>query len=231
LHSVELIGAPDSFKDRPVALPYGITAVPLTYVPAIKNASELSFVREDQADAPDLVTCWKQAEPGRALPNLQKMPITVMTSEASYRGPYDHCTVKYLQQAGLKPPRIRLAELGIRGNSYVNQEKNNKEIAPVIYGWLDEALPRHADCKSNEFFPAINEHSENRGKLPNSPVCWIAGSSSGVRFPGVSIPSIRNGAMLPVPGLCFLQDLRPGTAEISLRHIFGGVVGGSGSSI
>jgi len=142
VHSVELIGTPDWFKDGPVALPYGITSVPLTYAPVINDASELSFVREDKADTPDLVTCWKQAEPARTLPNLQKMPIMVMTSEASYHAPYDHCTVTYLQQAGLKPTWIRLAELGIHGNSHVMmQEKNNKEIAAVIYGWLDTALP------------------------------------------------------------------------------------------
>jgi pimeloyl-ACP methyl ester carboxylesterase len=142
VHSVELIGAPDWFKEGPVALPYGITAVPLTYAPAIKDASELSFVREDRPDAPDLVTCWKQAEPARQLPNLQKVAVMIMTSEASYHAPYDHCTVKYLQQAGLKPTWIKLADLGIRGNSHVMmQEKNNKEIAAVIYGWLDKALP------------------------------------------------------------------------------------------
>jgi len=44
-------------------------------------------VREDKADAPDLATCWKQAEPAHALSNLQKMPIMVMTSQASYDAP------------------------------------------------------------------------------------------------------------------------------------------------
>ena len=47
------------------------------------------------------------------------MPILVLTSEASYHAPYDHCTVKYLQQAGVKPTFIRLADLGIKGNSHV----------------------------------------------------------------------------------------------------------------
>jgi pimeloyl-ACP methyl ester carboxylesterase len=102
VHSVELVGAPDWFREGPVELPYEVTAVPLIYAPAIKDASELSFVKEDKADAPDLVTCWKQAEPARQLPNLQKMPVMVMTSEASYHASYDHCTVKYLQQAGIK---------------------------------------------------------------------------------------------------------------------------------
>lgn len=141
VHGVEFVGAPNWFMDGPVALPYGITAVPLTYAPALKDASELSFVREEKADAPDLVTCWKQAEPARTLPNLQKMPVMVMTSEASYHAPYDHCTVKFLRQAGVEPAFIRLADLGIHGNSHVMmQEKNSKEIAAVLYGWLDKAL-------------------------------------------------------------------------------------------
>jgi len=142
VQGVELVGAPDWFKEGPVALPYGVTAVPLSYSPTVKDAAELHFVKEDKPDAPDLVTCWKQAEPARQLPNLQKMPVMVLTSEASYHAPYDHCTVKYLRQAGVPAAWIKLADLGIKGNSHVMmQEKNNKEIAAVIYGWLDKALP------------------------------------------------------------------------------------------
>jgi pimeloyl-ACP methyl ester carboxylesterase len=142
VHGVEFVGAPNWFKEGPASLPYGITAVPLAYAPAVKNASELEFVRDQKADAPDLVTCWKQKEPARQLPNLQKMPILVLTSEASYHAPYDHCTVRYLQQAGIKPSVIRLADIGIRGNSHVMMlEKNNKDIAGVIAKWLDKALP------------------------------------------------------------------------------------------
>src|SRR5260221_8339420 len=36
--------------------------------------------------------------------------------------------------------------------------------------------------------------------------------------------------MLPVRGRCFLQHLRLGTAEVSLHHIFGWVIGGCRSS-
>ena len=69
------------------------------------------------------------------------MPIMVLTSEASYHAPYDHSTVKFLEQAGVKPSFIRLAELGIKGNSHVLMlEKNNKEIAAVIAGWLDKTF-------------------------------------------------------------------------------------------
>ena len=139
---LEFVGAPDWFKEGANVLTYGLTAVPLAYAPPLANGAALSFVKEDKPDGTGLATCWKQAEPARQLPNLQKMPILVLTAEASYHAPYDHCTVKFLQQAGVKPTYIRLADIGIKGNSHVMMlEKNNKEIAAVIAQWLDKALP------------------------------------------------------------------------------------------
>jgi pimeloyl-ACP methyl ester carboxylesterase len=139
--ALEFVGAPDYFKEGKLALTYGITSVPLTYDPPLHEPSDLKFVKEEKPDGPGLATCWKQAEPARKLPNLQKVPVLVLTSEASYHAPYDHCTVKFLQQAGLKPGVIRLADLGIKGNSHVMMlEKNNMDIAAVIAGWLDKTL-------------------------------------------------------------------------------------------
>jgi pimeloyl-ACP methyl ester carboxylesterase len=141
VHSVEFVGAPNWFKEGGIEHVYGITSVPLHYVPEAKDASEMQYVREEKPDAPDLVTCWKQKEPARQLPNLRKMPVLVLTSEASYHAPYDHCTVKYLQQAGVNPSVIHLADIGIHGNSHVMMlEKNNQDIAGVIAGWLDKTL-------------------------------------------------------------------------------------------
>src|SRR6476620_4578939 len=137
---LEFIGAPDYFKEGKLALTYGITSVPLTYEPALSSPADLKFVKEDKPDGPGLATCWKQAEPARQLTKL-KMPIMVLTSEASYHAPYDHCTVKFLRQAGVKPSFIRLADLGIKGNSHVLMlEKNNKEIAAVISDCLDKTF-------------------------------------------------------------------------------------------
>ena len=141
-HGLEFVGAPNWFKEGPIALPYGITSMPLTYAPPVKEASELAIVEQEKADGPDLARCWMQKEPARALPNLQKMPILVLTSEASYHAPYDHCTVNYLRQAGVKPSFIKLADLGIHGNSHVMMlERNNREIAAVIVNWLQQTLP------------------------------------------------------------------------------------------
>jgi hypothetical protein len=43
----------------------------------------------------------------------------------------------------VKPSVIRLADLDSHGNSRVMMlEKNNKEVAAVIAGWLDKTLPK-----------------------------------------------------------------------------------------
>ena len=52
--------------------------VPLTYDPPLKPGEELSFVRQDKPDAPDLVRGWLQAEPARKLPKLAKVPILIL---------------------------------------------------------------------------------------------------------------------------------------------------------
>ena len=65
-----------------------------------------------------------------------------MTSEASYHAPYDHCTVKYLHQAGVRASWIKLADRGVHGNSHVMMmEKNSKQIAQIIIAWADKAIP------------------------------------------------------------------------------------------
>ena len=94
-------------------------------------------------DGPDLVRCWMQKAPARLLPNLQKLPILILTAEASYHAPYDHCTVKYLEQAGVHSTWIKLADAGIHGNGHMMMlEKNNLEIGAVMSRWLDKVLPR-----------------------------------------------------------------------------------------
>src|SRR5205814_7745736 len=121
--------------------PWGVTAVPLGYVPAATNPSDLAIIRQDQPDAPELSRCWLQKSPARQLPNLQKTPILIVTAEASYHAPYDHCTVKYLEQAGVHSTWIKLADIGIRGNGHMMMlEKNNLEIAGAISNWLSKSL-------------------------------------------------------------------------------------------
>ena len=140
-YPVSFTGAPDWFQySDTMALRYGISDVPLTYDPPVTDASELTIVQQDKADGPDLVRGYRQAEPARRLPNLAKVPILVVTAEASYHAPYDHCTVNYLRQAGVEAEWMKLTDHGIRGNSHVlMMEKNSQEIADLIIAWTDRA--------------------------------------------------------------------------------------------
>ncbi len=139
---LQLLGAPEWFRYGAKLRPWGLTAVPLHYSPAAADASDLAIVEQEQPDAPEFAKCWLQKEPARQLPNLQKLPILLLTSESSFRAVDDHCTAKYLNQAGVHPTWTKLAEIGIHGNGHMMMlEKNNMEIAEVMSRWLDKAVP------------------------------------------------------------------------------------------
>jgi pimeloyl-ACP methyl ester carboxylesterase len=151
-YSVENIAGPEWFRDAPEQQrPWGLSAGPLTYSPPAANPSDLAIIRQDQPDDPNVSRCWMQKPPARQLPNLQKVPILVVTSEASYHRAYDHCTVKYLEQAGVHVTWIKLADAGIHGNGHMMMlEKNNMEIAAVMSRWIEKTLSSAANSKSGK---------------------------------------------------------------------------------
>ena len=94
-----------------------------------------------KAEGPGLVRCWLQAEPPRKLVNLAGLPILIVTAEASYHAPYDHCTSHFLRQAGVEHDFVRLADHGIRGNGHMMMlEKNNLEISAFLRRWLEKRV-------------------------------------------------------------------------------------------
>ena len=138
-HEAAMTGAPGWFKDGPLARPWGITRGPLTYAPAAASPEELKMTREAAADRPDLVRCWTQGAPARQLPGLMGIPTLIVVSEASYHAPYDHCTSKFLTQAGVRHDFVRLEDRGIHGNGHMMMlEKNNLEIAALLHGWTQK---------------------------------------------------------------------------------------------
>jgi pimeloyl-ACP methyl ester carboxylesterase len=151
-HDLDFKGAPEWFVDAAHIKPYGLVDVPLTYDPPVSDAAPIAFVREDKPEKPDFARCWAQPEPARKLVNLENIPILVVTSEASYHAPYDHCTVRYLAQAGVKSTHVRLPDIGIHGNGHMMMlEKNSDAIAKVMADWLDHALtggPKKAKAAS-----------------------------------------------------------------------------------
>ncbi|MBV8754197.1 MAG: alpha/beta fold hydrolase [Hyphomicrobiales bacterium] len=122
---------------------WGVADVPLTYDPPVKDPAELAVVRDETSDGPDLFVCWMQKTPARQLVNLKNIPAVVVAAEASYHSVYDHCTVKYLNQAGMKVEYVPLAEKGIHGNGHmVMLEKNNLEIARLLDDWMRNNVSR-----------------------------------------------------------------------------------------
>ncbi len=145
VHDVEDIGAPDYFRDGALTRPWGLGVLPLTYAPAAASPSALSFEQQAKADAPDLVRCWLQKAPARQLPKLSSVPILIVNGEASFHAPFEHCTVKFLEQAGLHPTWISLGAVGVHGNGHMMMlEKNSDDIAGIIARWLDTAVPARA---------------------------------------------------------------------------------------
>src|SRR5262249_33518677 len=139
IHENVAKGAPDWFEDGPKTRPWGITRGTMTYDPAIQSAEDLTLERQDEPDGPGLVRCWLQEEPARRMPRLAGIPILIVTSESSYHAPYDHCTAKWLDQAGVKHTFVRLPSVGIRGNGHMMMlEKNNLEIAAFLRKWEQE---------------------------------------------------------------------------------------------
>lgn len=141
--AVEPSGPP--FEDRVLLIgqsrPWGLTDIPLTYDPPVADPSELAIQQQTEPDGPDLICCWQQKGTPRRLPNLAQIPVLVVTAEASYHAPYDHCTVAYLRAAGVPVEFMRLEQHGQRGNGHmVMLEKNNLEIAGLIADWLGRAL-------------------------------------------------------------------------------------------
>jgi pimeloyl-ACP methyl ester carboxylesterase len=119
------------------ARPWGVADIPLTYDPPAKAATDLAVMRETKPDGPDLAVCSKQADPPRRLVNLQGIPILILTTESSYHSVYDHCTAKYLTQAGVKNSFVRLEDQGIHGNGHmVMLEKNSRDVAAFLQKWI-----------------------------------------------------------------------------------------------
>ncbi|RPI44005.1 MAG: alpha/beta fold hydrolase [Betaproteobacteria bacterium] len=138
VYEVKFTGAPDYFEDHVVGRPWGITRGPLGFDPPARSAADLKFERQAVADAPGLTRCWLQAGRPRRLTNLAGIPILILTAQASYHAPYDHCTSAFLRQAGVGHDFVRLADVGIFGNGHMMMlEKNNLEIARFLREWIE----------------------------------------------------------------------------------------------
>jgi hypothetical protein len=90
-------------------------------------------------------SCRAWGASARRLVAVGERPILYLAAEASFYAPYNHRTVAYLGQAGIKVDYVQLAEIGLRGNGHMMMmEKNSDAIAQVIVDWLDKNAPAPA---------------------------------------------------------------------------------------
>ena len=139
-------GGPPVSRDEPSAafpvtatFAWGLTRTPITYSPAVSSPTQLSFIALPKD--PGISTCWVQASPARQLPNLQKVPIMLLSSPSGYNTAWDPCTVKYLRQAGVDAnfTWLKLQDIGINGNGhFMFVEKNSDRIAGVVLDWIQQ---------------------------------------------------------------------------------------------
>ena len=118
----------------------GITRLPLLYDPPVKNiATDLKTVTIPPPPGKKYTSCTVQAEPARKLVNLAKIPVIIVTGEASYHAPYDYCFVKFFKQTGVPFTWLDLGSHGLHGNGHFPFiEKNNLDVADLVFKWLQK---------------------------------------------------------------------------------------------
>ena len=141
VYGVAFHGPPEWFSDAGGLKPWGLTITPMEYEPALSSPEDLRFVQQDMPDAPDKIRCWLQAEPARRLPKFENSPILIVESEASFYAPYNHCTVKYLEQAGVTATYVKTQDEGLPGGGHMFMvELDSDEVARIVQDWLVEIL-------------------------------------------------------------------------------------------
>jgi pimeloyl-ACP methyl ester carboxylesterase len=126
-------------------VPWGLSYDPLAYSPPASSPSELQFVQVAVTDDPYVTSCSLQATPARQLPNLQKVPILLLSTEAGYNTLWDPCTSRYLNQAGVEHTWIRLEQIGIHGNGHFDFiEDNSDQVAGVVREWIENHVEKRA---------------------------------------------------------------------------------------
>ena len=131
--------ASESFGPSGPTRVYGVTRLPLRYYPPVHDVNHDLKTVVIPPRGPNLSSCTLQAEPARRLVGLARVPVVLITGEASYHAPYDYCTVQYLRQSGVDVTFMDLRAMGVKGNAhFLFMEKNNLEIADSVAKWLEQ---------------------------------------------------------------------------------------------
>ena len=76
--------------------------------------------------------------PGAAVAADERRPDSDRNRRSFLRATLDHCTSKFLTQAGVKNTHIRLENENVHGNGHMMMlEKNSSQVAQVLIRWID----------------------------------------------------------------------------------------------
>jgi len=128
----------EAVTGRRAARRWGLTDIPLRYDPPVVDPETELKVVEIGRDTPANASCFMQQEGTvRSLEKLKDVPVLLVTGEASYHAVYDHCTMDFLRQAGVKVEFMKLWEKGQRGNGHMFiMEKNSREVWKLVEDWI-----------------------------------------------------------------------------------------------
>jgi pimeloyl-ACP methyl ester carboxylesterase len=127
------------------ALGPATVAIPLSFDPPISSVGELALeaLPDPGVDLGGLARLPRvvQTEPARRLTALARIPIAVVTSDDPAFGALNAASIAFLRQAGCSVDELRLADLGIHGNShFMPLEENNAEVLGVVLDWVERTL-------------------------------------------------------------------------------------------
>jgi pimeloyl-ACP methyl ester carboxylesterase len=136
LVQLEPVGPPFSTTFGPDTLQWGLAAIPMTFDPPATSPDKLNLVQQEPV-APGAPPVTMQGDPARRLANVAKVPIAVVSGEASVFRVTDPPLVEFLRQAGCDAVHIDLAEQGVHGNGHGAMfERNNAEVLAVVTEWM-----------------------------------------------------------------------------------------------
>jgi len=120
----------------PDTLQWGVAGVPVAFDPPVSSPAELDLVTSEPV-APGAPPVTLQGARVHRLANLARVPIAVVSGEASAFRFTDGPLVEFLVQAGCDAVHIDLAEHGVRGNSHGSMfERNNADVLAVVTEWM-----------------------------------------------------------------------------------------------
>ena len=83
----------------------------------------------------------KHGAPARQLSKFENSPILIVESEASFYAPYNRCTAKYLEQAGVAATYVKTQDEGFPGGGHMFMiELDSDDVAQIVQDWLTESV-------------------------------------------------------------------------------------------